>query len=429
MKSRILICLCLLIPSALFSQIRHISGHDTLCSRRYITDKDGRVLPWFKPEIPGAAYSQVAKLASEFMLTGCPLDKQTGLPLYIVTCCFTGPQFNKNNEFIAEDWPHDPACVFAGAVQSLAVQYRSFTGKDEYIELVRTMLDYQLQNGTTPLDYKWPNVPYASSDAFSKVYNGATKYETDGDRGDGLHCIEPDKVGELGYGYLRFYEITLDDKYLKAAIHCADALAKNVRNPEQQSSNLSATSTQKSPWPWRVNARTGKINSEYCSNVLDPVRLLNELLRIQARIALDTAKVSSYNTARDVAWKWLFSNSGAMKTYIWNNYFEDIQNDPLQSNRLQITPMEIAKYLILHPENDKNVDTDVPALIYWVNSVFKSDKWDAINEQTWCYEPMGSHTSRYGATCAMYYERTKNPYYKDQAYRFLNVASYMTYEN
>ena len=47
-------------------------------------------------------------------------------------------------------------------------------------------------------------------------------------RGDGVGFLEPDKIGELGYAYLLFYEVTLEDKYLQAALRCADALAKHA---------------------------------------------------------------------------------------------------------------------------------------------------------------------------------------------------------
>jgi hypothetical protein len=99
------------------------------------------------------------------------------------------------------------------------------------------------------------------------------------------------------------------------------------------------------------------------------------------------------------------------------------------SNRVQITPMELAKYLVVHPEKDSHMDIDVPSLIYYVANAFKTGDLDAIREQTWCYEPMCSHTARYGSACALYFERSGDLWYKDQAYRFLNVASYMTYDN
>ncbi len=304
-----------------------------------------------------------------------------------------------------------------------------YSGDTSYLTLVRGMLDYQLSNGTTPSTWEWPMVPYASADPFSKVYEGGTGWEKEGMRGDGLQGVEPDKIGELGYAYLLFYEISLEQKYLDAALHCADALAGHVRDVRPGSSPFTEAHTRRSPWPFRVNARNGIVVSEYTSDVLEPVKLLDELLRLSGRIGLPPEREASYRKARDLAWEWLFSINGPMKTFIWNGYFEDIPNDPDQTNRLQITPVELAKYLIEHPEKDPYTDVDVPSLLYWVSNAFKTDSMDAIKEQTWCYEPMGSHTARYGSACAMFYAYSGIPWYRDQAYRFLNFASYMTYDN
>jgi hypothetical protein len=405
-----------------------MSNQDTLCGHKIIRDHNQIILGWYKPETPGAVYSKVVQLASEF-IKDVPNESNTGLPMYLVTCCFHGPHMTDGKNIIPERWPHNPACVYAGSVQSLAVKYRVYTGDDSYLKLVQEMLDYQLVNGTTPESWIWPSVPYASADPFSKIYQGAMDWEYDGMRGDGLHNIEPDKVGELGYGYLCFYEITNDNKYLNAAIKCADALAKHIRNVTVDTSSFAKYSIKQSPWPFRVNARTGVVKSEYCSNVLEPIKLIDELMRISDKINLTYEQLLMYKKAIDIAWSWLFSKAGPMTTFIWNGYFEDIPNDPDISNRLQITPIEIAKYLILHPEKDRYIDKDVPSLINWVASAFKTESLDAIKEQTWCYEPMGSHTARFGSVCALYFERMGNPWYKEQAFRFMNVASYMTYEN
>ena len=157
--------------------------------------------------------------------------------------------------------------------------------------------------------------------------------------------------------------------------------------------------------------------------------MFDELIRISDRINLSQAQVTSYKQARDIAWKWLYSKSGPMKTYIWNVYFEDVPNDPERANRLQITPMETARYLLKHPGLDPDIDINVDALLGWVASAFATTGMDAIREQTWCYEPMGSHTARYASVCALYYERTKDERYREKAYRFFNLATYMTYEN
>lgn len=410
------------------AQLSDVSISDSLCGRKILRDNNNRVLGWYKPEVPGAVYDKVVNLAALFM-KNTPLEPTTGLPMYMVTCCFQGPHMTPQKNIVAEHWANNPACIYAGSVQSLAIQYSIYSGDDSYLRIVRNMLEYQLSNGTTSPGWEWPQVPYASADPFSKIYQGALEWEKEGMRGDGLHVIEPDKIGELGYAYLRFYEITGDTLFLNGAIHCADALALHVRDTDTKDSQLTPFQNITSPWPFRVNARNGIVVSDYCSNALEPIKLLNELLRIKTRITLTPERTSAYLRASDIAFKWLFSKSGPVTTSVWNAYFEDIPNDPEMTNRLQITPIELVKYLIANPELDKSVDVTIPSLIHWVASAFKTDGLDAIKEQTWCYEPMGSHTARYGAACAMHFERTGDPWYKDQAYRFLNVASYMTYDN
>lgn len=118
-----------------------------------------------------------------------------------------------------------------------------------------------------------------------------------------------------------------------------------------------------------------------------------------------------------------------MKTGVWNGYFEDIPNDTKQTNRVQITPMETARYLIQHPDLDPDLNNNVPALLYWVAGAFGTEGMDAIKEQTWCYEPMGSHSARYASICALWYEYTGDEKFKEEAYKFFNFASYMTDDN
>lgn len=415
--------------AVLSAQIRPQSSPDSILGHRVQRAADGRLLPWYQPQNPGAAYAQVAKRASEFLLNSVPVYDPLGVKMYFITCCFHQERGENGYEIIPEDWMHNPACLWAGLVQSLILGYRVYSGDASYIPAVREMLDFQLEHGTTPGNWPWPNVPYASADPFVIDYQGATRWETEGMRGDGLHGIEPDKVGELGAAYLFYYEVTLEERFLQAALHCADALAAHVRDVLPPNQAFVASTTVKSPWPFRVNARTGAVISEYCSNVIEPIRLFDELVRLRDRLSLSSERTAAYQRARDLAWHWLFSINGPMKTYIWNAYFEDIADDPDRSNRVQITPLETARYLIKHPHLDPDIDKNVPALIRWVASAFATEGMDAVKEQTWCYEPMGSHTARYASLCALWYERTGDPWYQDQAERFFNFATYMCQEN
>jgi hypothetical protein len=430
MKKRLWISIILFVlPLCANAQLINRVPADSILGHRIQRSPSGTLQAWYKSAVPGAGYVHVAALASEFIKNGVPTYDPMGLPMIFITCCFQGPQFSKNGQFVAEDWPHNPACVWAGLVQGLALDYRVFSGDESYVDVVRKMLDYQLQHGTTPAEWPWPNVPFASADPFMAEYQGAGRWESDGVRGDGLHGIEPDKIGELGIAYLKFYQVTEEERFLQAAINCAAALAKQVRDVRPGQPPFSEASTEKSPWPFRVNARNGVVISDYCSNVIEPIRLFDELLRIRQRIGLSDEQAGAFQKARGLAWEWLYSINGPMTTYIWNAYFEDVPNDPGRTNRLQITPMETARYLIKHPELDPNMDKNVPALIHWVASAFATEGMDAIKEQTWCYAPMGSHTSRYASLCALWYERTGDGWYRDQAERFFNLATYMCQEN
>ncbi|MBA2328303.1 MAG: hypothetical protein H0V91_01650, partial [Flavisolibacter sp.] len=64
---------------------------DSLGGHKVVNDASGKLLSWHQPSVPGAAYAYVSGLAAEFIKTGTPIDPKTGLPLYLVTCCFEGP--------------------------------------------------------------------------------------------------------------------------------------------------------------------------------------------------------------------------------------------------------------------------------------------------------------------------------------------------
>ncbi|MDX2190254.1 MAG: hypothetical protein SFY32_10345 [Bacteroidota bacterium] len=413
---------------------------DSLCNVKMNLDVNGKLLPRYFPSNTGKAYAQVLQYTAEFIKDRSPIDKQTGKEILYTSCCFLGPHTKKGNEIIQgkslggdktanfdrEDWMHNPACVFAGLTQSLALDMYTYTGDRGYVNVVRKMLLYQIKYGTTPASFKWPKVPYASADPKDTIYMGSGYLEHENMRGDGLHGIEPDKIGELGYAYIKFYEITDDTIFLRAALNCADALEKNFRKDVlPNSSPFETTQTSRSPWPFRVNARTGRVIDEYCSHVIEPIKMFEEIVRIQKRIALDTARIRKYTETLNFTWEWLYSKNGPMKTYVWNAYFEDIPSDPKQANRNQVSPMETARFLIKNPTHANDLESDIPALIYYVKSAFGTKNIDAIKEQTWCYEPMASHSSRFASVCAMWYEKTNHPWFKEQAFRHFNYATYV----
>ena len=127
-KDLILIIGMLLLPFHLSAQIVQQSSADSILGHAIQRDDAGNLLAWYQPNTPGAGYIKVVQLASEF-IKNAPIYEPLQLPMYFITCCF---HQNEEGQFIAEDWMHNLACVWAGLVQGLVLDYRIFSGDDKY---------------------------------------------------------------------------------------------------------------------------------------------------------------------------------------------------------------------------------------------------------------------------------------------------------
>jgi hypothetical protein len=309
-----------------------------------------------------------------------------------------------------------------------ATLYYAYSGDEEIMPLIKAVLAHHIAKGSTKPTDCWASVPYASSNGGEEYYRGADDkkyiYGAEGflGRGDGIGFIEPDKVGELGLAYLKYYEYSLDKKYLNAAEKCADALVKNFRTGDESHS----------PWPFRVDAATGKIaREEYTSNTVGPIKLLDEMLK------LNIGDVKTYRRVRDAAFEWLMKYP--VQNNVWTQYFEDIYIYPdYRTNINQYCPLETARYLLENPQYDPNWRQDCERIIKWVRKNFAADsftmaglpekgiQWgaEAISEQVNDMDKMSSHTARYASVLALWYEKTGDADAKERAFRSFNWASY-----
>ena len=195
-------------------------------------------MSWVTPQ--DKAFDRVSFLSWDLLLNRIPVDPANGLKVY-----FTQSEYDPGS-LMGSGWPNNPAGKNAMLAESAALYY-AYSGNRGVIDLVRALLDHQLQYGTTPASYVWGNVPWSTARAGSVTYGNDAMQE-------GAGVLEPDKVGELGFhGYLRFWQITGDVRYRDAAIACADALVKNIRT---------GNATQ-SPWPFRVRAQDGQVVEQY----------------------------------------------------------------------------------------------------------------------------------------------------------------------
>jgi hypothetical protein len=355
--------------------------------REICLDETEGLQAWTDPD-------HIVWLAMDF-IRRCPVGERTGLPWYLTHSCFwTDPPR-------PAEWPDNPAGKFAMAVETL-LRYHAYSGETWFHEAVRGMLD-RLIAYHTPEHFAWPGVPYASAEPGYGVYFGA--------RADGHFVTEPDKVAQAALGYLNFFKLTGEERYLRHAERCARTLARNCQDGGET----------KSPWPFRVDVRDGSTVEAYCSHVIPAVRLFEGLM------ALDSVEAEPLRAARERCWQWLMDFP--IENGTWKGYFEDIRLDPENRNREQYSPMETARYLLHHPEHDSEWAPHVEALIHWVLETLGSEPFYRsipIHEQSYCYHVMGSHTARFASVCAEYGEKAGLTEYTEMARRCFNWASYMT---
>ena len=373
-----------------------------------VIDPQGKLLAWYHPE-RNQGYDKVLRLAWDFMEHTVPNDAKSGLKVYLVNAVFDAKTLQGTN------WQGNPASTFGQFVDSLIAWY-PYSADAEAIGVVRTMLDHQLAHGTSPAGWAWPKVPFPTNRKNDPEYGRSIR----GMPEDFYGGIETDKVGELGIGYVLFYELTAERKYLDAGIACADALAGHLRPGD-------ATHT---PWPFRLDARTGNVinGEEYGGMIVAPVRLFSELIRIKA------GNIAAYEQARKTAWDWIMKYP--IQNNRWSGYFEDVEKNTENVN--QALPTMTAYYILTVPDPsavDPHWIGDVGKLIDWVRRRFGRGPylgaW-AIDEQgappdyIGCCSRAGlaSDTSRWAAINAMYYEKTGDLQAREDAFRSLNYATY-----
>ena len=271
-----------------------------------------------------------------------------------------------------------------------------YTGDPRMMTFLEDFFDYELEHGTTPADYAWAGVPYASADPGVADYRGWSQHGND--------YIEPHVVGEDGYAYLRLYEMTGNTKYLQAAIRCANALVKNYKKGDEANS----------PWPVRCYAKDGTTRGEkpmgpYSANVIEPIMLFDELIRLQQ------GNIAAYTRTRQNAWQWF--QTYPLVNNVWVGYFEDVS--PSMGNMNQVIPLEFARYVLLHPEKDPQWREHARNLIEWVKTTPKWPKYivhgatvttEQGNGINFCCnlpnQCCDSHTSRLAAIEALYFAKT-----------------------
>jgi hypothetical protein len=278
------------------------------------------------------------------------------------------------------------------------------------MKIVGDFVDYTLEHGISSPDFAWPDFPYTTTNAGDTLFRGFSDHPN-----LVLHEIQVDHAGEMGLTFYRMYLFTGDEKYLTAALHVADVLAKYARK---------GTATE-SVWPYRVVMDSGKVTSPYGANWTGCYMLLDNLVND------NVGNVPAYRAARDQARVFLLQYP--MKTGYWTDGHSDtdINSNTYRSN---LSASNATLCLFDYPELDPGWKTDIPMLIRWTEEFFvfrtapgePSTMWGAniVGEQDIFNHKMDYQTARYGAACARWYALSGDESYKEKAYRSLNWVTY-----
>jgi hypothetical protein len=378
----------------------------TIAGRTVALDASGKLLPWPMPDDTGYSYSSY--FLSQWTIVWDQYRRQRLLYYY---CCF---DFDRRTFELRpeENWANSTGYLRA-MMQGFIERLYPYTGDRRTLEFLQDFVDYELEHGLTPQGYAWSEVPYPSADPGSPRYSGWSRH--------GKDYIEPHVVGQDGFAYLRLYEMTGEGKYLRAALRCAEALVRNYKKGDALTS----------PWPFRCFAKDGGIKGQgmfrYSANVLDPIQLLDELIR------LNDGDVRAFKAVRDGAWQWLMKYP--LRNNRWVGYFEDVHATMDSMN--QVIPLEFARYALLHPHADPDWREHARKLVDWVKSTPKWPKYivhgatvttEQGNGTKYCCNPppecCDSHSARLAAVEALYYAKTGDAHYKNEAYRTFNFVSY-----
>jgi len=383
------------------------SAGDVFNGHRVVLDSKGEILPWFGPA--EKAYDHFLRLRWQFIKTkvpNCPGPApRSEYPQYFLYCAF----WDRNGKLEPDTWMNDVGEKIPNWFESARLYY-AYTGDASVMTIVRTLIDYTIEHGTSAESFEWPGFPYTTTNAGDLDFRGFTS----GGRLV-LHEIQVDHAGEMGLTYYRLYLYTGEKRYLDAAIKVADALARKAR----------AGDAAHSVWPYRVVMDTGKITAEYGANWTGCYLLLESLIRA------GQGNVNAYEAARDKAREFILRYP--MQTGFWTDGHSDtaVNSNTYKSN---LSASNAVLCLLDEPGFDPEWKHDVPRLIKWTedNFVFRSaadepsTQWGAniVGEQDDFLVKMDYQTARYAAECARWYALSGDETYKNKAYRSLNWVTY-----
>jgi hypothetical protein len=352
-------------------------------------DSRGRLLPWISWKVALEREMQFYRQ--------CPLEH--GYPRFVLAT------------FLDGQWTPDPlrTDTIPATQNGMGIlsylKYHAWSGGREaaYLQTARFMGDYLVRESLTPDEGRYPK--------FTRSTGKRDQFPLSADCGaqsDRPFEIEPDKGGIAGYALELLYEETGERKYLEQAL----------RNARVLSANQEEGDALRSPWPFRVDYRSGEGRGPVAGNMTYILRLYDALL-VQG--------YQEFSAPRAALWTWILRHqipSAAADGALFAQFFED-HDTP--TNRTAWGPLNLARYLLekrelLHDGWRGAAET----LIEFVRREFTHREFGVLvcHEQDEDHQAWGGINSTYGAVLALYAKATGSLELADEAREALDFTLY-----
>jgi hypothetical protein len=285
------------------------------------------------------------------------------------------------------------------------LKFHAFRGELQpaWLATARRMGDYLLKETLTPRFGKYP--------AFTRSTGKRGQFPQPDDCGsqsDRPYEIQPDKGGIAGHALALLFEATGDSRYLMQALQNARGLVANQQ----------AGGAGNSPWPFRVDYRSGEGRGPVSGNMTYILRLFDQLMR---------HGYEEFSGPRQSLWRWIKVHqlpSAAADGALFAQFFED-HDTP--TNRSAWAPLNLARYLLEKRELlDAQWLADCRSLIDFVRANFTHRECGVTvcHEQDEDKQAWGGVNSTYGAVLAMYAKAADSREFADEARQALNFTLY-----
>ena len=352
-------------------------------------DESGQLLPW-------TSWSAALDREMNFYRQ-CPLDH--GYPRF---ACET---------FLDAAWT--PSTQRTDIIPSTQngmgiISYLKFGGlraeqQSVWLATARLLGDYLLQEVLTPNSGKYP--------AFTRSTGKRAQFPQPADCGsqsDRPYEIQPDKGGIAGYALTLLFEATGELRYLAQALQNARVLAANQQ----------AGDAANSPWPFRVDYRSGEARGSISGN-------MTYILRLYQQLALHG--YAEFTAPGESLWLWIKAHqipSAAADGALFAQFFED-HDTP--TNRSAWAPLNLARYLLEKRDlADRDWRDDCRLLIEFVRANFTHREVGVrvCHEQDEDKQAWGGVNSTYGAVLALYAKAVESAILAGEARQALNFTLY-----